>query len=87
MIFRALAIVGTAIACWRVATDCVNIKGLKDAVLLNGAGAEAASTVISVVGFGVVNKSLIPIGHIIRYCLDIILSECPLRILRVLRSE
>jgi hypothetical protein len=56
-------------------------------VLLNGAGVEAASTVISVVGFGVVNKSLIPIGHIIRYCPDIILSECPLLILRVLRSE
>jgi hypothetical protein len=56
-------------------------------VLLNGAGVEAASTVISVVGFGVVNKSLIPIGHIIRYWVDITLFECPLQILRVLQSE
>jgi hypothetical protein len=55
--------------------------------LLNGAGVEAASTVISVVGFGVVNKSLIPIGHIIRYCPDITLLECLLQILRVLQNE
>ena len=56
-------------------------------MLLKGAGAEAASTVTSVVGFGVVNKSLIPIGHIIRYCLDINLFECQLPIRRVSRSE
>jgi hypothetical protein len=56
-------------------------------VLLKGAGVEAASTVTSVGGFGVVNKSLIPIGHIIRYCLDINLFECPLLIRRVSQSE
>jgi len=56
-------------------------------VLLNGAGAEAASTVISVAGLDVVKMSLIPIGHIIRYWVDIILSECLLQILRVLQSE
>jgi hypothetical protein len=43
---RALAIVGIAIACPRVAVDGVNVKGLNDAVLLKGAGVEAASTVI-----------------------------------------
>ena len=56
-------------------------------MLLNGAGVEAASTVISVAGFGVVNKSLIPIGHIIRYCLDINLLECQLPIRRVSQNE
>jgi hypothetical protein len=61
---RARAIVGTAIACWREATDWVNTKGLNEAVLLNGAGVEAASTVISTEGFDV-KISRIPIGHII----------------------
>ncbi len=51
MMLRDLAIVGTAIACWREATDCVNTKGLNEAVLLNGAGVEAASTVTSTAGF------------------------------------
>ena len=65
--FLARAIVGTAIACPRVAVDGVNVKGLNDAVLLNGAGVEAASTVIgSDTVFGTKN-SLIPIGHIIHY--------------------
>ena len=87
IIFLARAIVGTAIACWRLATDWVNTKGLNDAVLLNGAGVEAASTVTSIAGLLDVKMSRIPIGHIIRYCLDIILSECLLQIRRVSRSE
>ena len=83
IIFLARAIVGTAIACWRLATDCVNTKGLNDAVLLNGAGVEAASTVISTAGLLDVKISRIPIGHIIRYFLDITLFGCPLLIQRV----
>jgi hypothetical protein len=64
---RARAIVGTAIACPRVAVDGVNVKGLNDAVLLNGAGVEAASTV-SCAGADFGNKnSLIPIRHIVHY--------------------
>ena len=85
--FLARAIVGTAIACWREATDCVNTKGLNEAVLLNGAGVEAASTVTSTAGFDDVKMSRIPIGHIIRYCQDITLSECLLQIRRVSQSE
>ena len=65
IMLRARAIVGTAIACWRLATDCVNTKGLNEAVLLNGAGADAASTVISTEGLDV-KISRIPIGHIIQ---------------------
>jgi hypothetical protein len=43
------------------------VNGLKDAVLLNGAGVEAASTVIcSGADFGK-NISLIPIGQSIHY--------------------
>jgi hypothetical protein len=65
--FLARAIVGTAIACPRVAVDGVKVKGLNDAVLLNGAGVEAASTVIcSGADFGK-NISLIPIADIIHY--------------------
>jgi len=56
-------------------------------VLLKGAGVEAASTVISTAGFDCVKMSRIPIGHIIRYCLDINLLECPLQIRRVSQSE
>jgi hypothetical protein len=56
-------------------------------VLLNGAGVEAASTVTSTAGFDDVKMSRIPIGHIIRYCLDIILPECLLQIQRVSQSE
>jgi len=52
-------------------------------VLLNGAGVEAASTVISIAGLLDVKISRIPIGHIIRYCPDITLSECPPLIQRV----
>jgi hypothetical protein len=64
-IFLARAMVGIAMACWRVAVDGVNVNGLSAAVLLNGAGVEAASTVI---GSGFIDGTKLsknPIRHII----------------------
>jgi hypothetical protein len=62
---RALAIVGTAIACARVAALDVKTKGDIEPVLLKGAGVDAASTVIAGAGVFGIKKSNSAIGQII----------------------